>query len=366
MNTRDGPSRESETVGGASPGPRPARSRRRKCALAAVAVCLVTFGCVAIAEVGLRLHHGALFSFESLRRDRIDSADVDYDPHLGWVPSPGAFQRRELPEYVITPARLRSQPPIAATSASPIVTVGDSFTFGDEVADGETWPARLAEVLGRPVLNGGVSGYGLDQAALRAERLSSEHAPGIVVLAAIADDINRAEFDRYQAAKPYFVVEDGDLAPRSVPVPRGQPEGLRFGGLRSALSYSFVARAVLKRLTPVWWYFGAHHKVHDQGEEVAVRLLARLDAGARARDARFLFVALAASGRMRGDPARMTRVVEGARARGVTVLDLAAELDRRLADGDATHESVFMPGGHYTPDGNAWVAKRVAHALRSR
>ena len=43
------------------------------------------------------------------------------------------------------------------------MAVGDSFTFGDEVNDGQTWPAQLQQLTGRRVINGGVSGYGFDQ-----------------------------------------------------------------------------------------------------------------------------------------------------------------------------------------------------------
>ena len=53
---------------------------------------------------------------------------------------------------------------------SVILAVGDSFTFGDEVKDDETWPAHLQQLLGRRVLNAGVSGYGFDQIVLRAEK----------------------------------------------------------------------------------------------------------------------------------------------------------------------------------------------------
>ena len=49
---------------------------------------------------------------------------------------------------------------------------------GDEVDDREAWPAQLQGLLGRRVVNGGVTGYGLDQMVLRAERfvaLGREH-----------------------------------------------------------------------------------------------------------------------------------------------------------------------------------------------
>src|SRR5690242_6715975 len=42
----------------------------------------------------------------------------------------------------------------------PILALGDSFTWGDHVSDWESWPARLEQLSGRKVVNGGVPGYG--------------------------------------------------------------------------------------------------------------------------------------------------------------------------------------------------------------
>jgi hypothetical protein len=55
-------------------------------------------------------------------------------------------------------------PPLPAE----VLVVGDSFTFGEQVSDNETWPACLERKLGRGVDNGGVGGYGTAQALRRA------------------------------------------------------------------------------------------------------------------------------------------------------------------------------------------------------
>lgn len=56
---------------------------------------------------------------------------------------------------------------------APILAVGDSFTSGENVGDLDSWPAQLQRLTGHTVLNGGVSGYGLDQIVLRTERLTA-------------------------------------------------------------------------------------------------------------------------------------------------------------------------------------------------
>ena len=71
----------------------------------------------------------------------------------------------------------------APTSANgAILAVGDSFVFGDQVSDGETWPAILEKRLNRRVVNGGVSNYGAAQAVLRAEQLLKAEPYTLVIL----------------------------------------------------------------------------------------------------------------------------------------------------------------------------------------
>lgn len=59
------------------------------------------------------------------------------------------------------------------------MAVGDSFTYGEYVGDLDAWPAQLQRLTGRSGLNGGVSGYGLDQIVVRAERLMALHGSAL-------------------------------------------------------------------------------------------------------------------------------------------------------------------------------------------
>ena len=100
-----------------------------------------------------------------------------------------------------------------------VLAVGDSYTYGEEVSDDESWPAFLQTKLARPVVNGGVSGYGFDQIVLRAEVLALQTRPGTIVAAFIADDIRRTELSRlWGAEKPYFDLDGDRLLLRNVPV----------------------------------------------------------------------------------------------------------------------------------------------------
>ncbi|NBX93928.1 MAG: hypothetical protein EBQ85_11920 [Proteobacteria bacterium] len=53
--------------------------------------------------------------------------------------------------------------------------MGDSFTFGAEVNDNETWPSHLQNFSKTTVLNGGVVGFGLDQTYLLFEELITQN-----------------------------------------------------------------------------------------------------------------------------------------------------------------------------------------------
>jgi hypothetical protein len=72
-----------------------------------------------------------------------------------------------------------------------IASFGDSFVFGEEVRDDETWQEYLASALGRDVYNFGTGGYGTDQAYLKfLEKYPRVKTP-IVILGLTTENINR-------------------------------------------------------------------------------------------------------------------------------------------------------------------------------
>jgi len=75
------------------------------------------------------------------------------------------------------------------------LVVGDSFTFGDNVSDNETWPACLERKLGRGVDNGGVFGYGTAQALRRASLKLAEKSYTTLVLSTLVGSYD-GDFER--------------------------------------------------------------------------------------------------------------------------------------------------------------------------
>src|SRR5215472_4444417 len=115
-----------------------------------------------------------------------------FDELLGYVPREGfSATMNALPwhggKLTIRKDGFRSNgsepPPLPAE----VLVVGDSFTFGAQVSDDETWPACLERKLGRGVDNGGVGGYGTAQALRRASLKLAEKSYTTLVLSTLID-----------------------------------------------------------------------------------------------------------------------------------------------------------------------------------
>jgi hypothetical protein len=154
------------------------------------------------------------------------------DDRLGWVV--GRSRRSADGRYFSSAEGLRSAEPGAVLADRParqrVALMGDSFTFGLEVAFEDTWGHRLAQVLGPEVqvLNFGVDGYGVDQAYLRYLRDARPWRPDVAVLGLINHDLFRSlavySFVSFPGwpfpfAKPRFTLEGDRLALLNVPLP---------------------------------------------------------------------------------------------------------------------------------------------------
>lgn len=329
-------------------------------ALASVCACLL------LLEGALRVRRGSLTDFASLHR----SADIlqrgvplQHDPELGWSNVAAArFSKDEL-HISIDEAGFRINGNDSVASRPLVLALGDSFTFGLESADGETWPALLEARLGSRVLNAGVTAYGFDQVVLRACALVPLLRPELLIVCLVADDVRRCQYAyRWGSRKPWFVPDDG--APDGLrlcgqPVPADEHPRARFATLRKLLSYSHLADALLQRAAPEWWLGGRGiEQVHRKGELVATRLVERLGRLQRETGVPILFVVEWARGNER-------RLVEPllARAREVSLatVDLSLELQRLVERDPST-----FGDSHLTGRGNAWVAEQLLPLVRGQ
>ena len=175
-------------------------------------------------------------------RDRLAAIDRGeslflIDSDLGWRPRPGASSRDGKIHIDAAGIRSNGNPPRAPAVLNAtgrtlrIVTVGDSFTFGDEVPDVATWPAQLERLLrqsGVParVFNLGTNAYGIDQAILRLARDGPALKPDVVILGLQPENLMRNvnvlrpvffPDTSLPLSKPRFVLHDGKLELRNQP-----------------------------------------------------------------------------------------------------------------------------------------------------
>jgi hypothetical protein len=333
-----------------------------------VGAIVLTLGAL---EVGLRLSQGASifywpnFVLESrkVQTTRNESRYVG-DPTLGYVPRPGY----SAAGVTFDNAGFRRSGEHSELGS--VLAVGDSFTLGEEVEDGHTWPAYLQGLLNRRVMNAGVSGYGLDQIVLRAERIVADKRPATVIVGFIADDVLRTEMRRrWSAEKPYFDIENGALVPRNIPVPPLDPN-TSIGFLQRILGYSFLLDFVLRRLDLTDHWHSDQARVHPPGtgEKISCLLMQRLAELKRRSGARVLVVAqydpyVWRSASFAAEQRRLVGgVLDCSRQQGLEGLD--------TFDAVAANRGKGAPGTlygewHMNDAGNRLTAELIAGALAS-
>jgi hypothetical protein len=135
-----------------------------------------------------------------------------FDANLGWD-YPAGVVYRDIDGITYSHGPRGERVTRTSYGTSLVSTYGDSFTYGTDVKDGETWETFLGENLGTNVLNYGVAGYGTDQAYLKYKGNRGEHAR-VVMLCIWPENINRVvniyrpflyHKERLGLTKPRFV-----------------------------------------------------------------------------------------------------------------------------------------------------------------
>jgi lysophospholipase L1-like esterase len=350
----------------------------------ALIVAAILTGLVAL-EIGLRLllptgtlAHWPNYVLEARRvLAGTGQSRFLHDDLVGYRPRPGFSGASQNPgfsgvnqSYDARGLRRNGPGPVADSelaAMAPVLVTGDSYTNGEDVTDRETWPAHLEQLLGRPVLNGGVSGYGFDQSVLRAEALAAATKPAAIVVAFIADDINRTEMHRiWGAEKPYFDIESDQLVLRNVPVPPSPDPRTTLNIWQRTLGYSFLFDFILRRLDLLHNWFGDHVRVHPagDGERIACLLTGRLKALQQQSGAPVLVMAqydpvVWQDPAFEAEQRRLTRgLLACAKERGLAVLDSFGTL---AASGDPRRLYGLW---HMNDAGNLLTAEMVAAQLR--
>ena len=131
--------------------------------------------------------------------------NIRYDSKLGW-----AIKELLRDNWIRTNSDgMRNVREFNMTSDPGVIRIaafGDSFTFGDDVKNHETWTHILDKTSNKTeVLNFGVSGYGLDQAFLKYLYDGSRFNPQIVLIGYMTEDIYRS----VNTFKPFYYRDTG-------------------------------------------------------------------------------------------------------------------------------------------------------------
>ena len=303
---------------------------------------------------------------------------------LGWTLRPGGASGLY---HASASGRREPEPGPLGPGERRVLAFGDSYTHGDEVADGESWPAVLSERPDVAVSNFGVPGYGPDQAYLRWEAEGAGEGPATVVIALLSVDLPRTltRFHPYlnpegalPMGKPRFTLDSGGLTLLPNPLPSlhaysdllaDEAGGLARLGEGDELFASrphegpldALALGRLARLA--WWSAGDERARLDAlAVEITLAIVTRWRAEAQERGQDLLVVGLPGpedgSRAQAGEAPSLGALLERLAARGVPTMEVEAAVrsvpeDRR-----------FQPGGHYTAEVNRAVAAAIDEGLK--
>jgi hypothetical protein len=263
--------------------------------------------------------------------------------------------------------------------------VGDSFAFGQEVKYEDTWGDHLEKALGSEfqVLNFGVTAYGVDQAYLRYEKDARKWNPKIVIFGFISHDLGRTmniygflafPGEDIPFSKPRFILRDGTLTEMNVPplTPEaifsrqsifelpfvGYDRGYRPSDWQERLYHrSYLARLFVSRF-PRW--SAENPAVSDEAlVSVNVAILKTFVRSAVQAGTIPLLVYFPMKEELETPSTPLPRGKQVLQQGGIAYTDLTSCL---LVMNPADR---FVPSGrHYSPQGNAAVAKCLLPVVR--
>jgi hypothetical protein len=363
--------------------------------------------------LGLQLVPTSEFVADHARRAKVllndSTTRTVLDPVVGWRYRPGFESDADR----INLQGLRSSrefTPDAQPGVRRIAAFGDSFVFGSEVANDESWIAALDRASSDvEVLNYGVGGFGTDQAFLLYLREGATFAPEVVLIGFAPINLRRAEnvYPRFVSSsdvpvvKPRFVLESDSLRLIPNPLPTradwertvSDPYRILDVGehdvwydpiqFRNPLfEWSATVRVGVTLGLRVWRKYlwsgrlltGDEFRPESPAFALQLKLLETFADSVRARGALPVVVifpdhaslrrVLKAGGAERGGPRRpvYAPLRDSLVARGSTpVLDLLDAF--RAAGTEDDLPSWFAPGLHYSPDGNMVVARWLKDQL---
>jgi lysophospholipase L1-like esterase len=300
---------------------------------------------------------------------------TEYDELLGWINMPNIYIRDMYGPgiYLKTNGqRLRSNHNFSLYPSSKRVRVicsGDSLTFGFGVDNDHTWGQQLAALNDKlETINMAQGGYGIDQAYLWYKRDGQKLNPDILIFAFITSDFNRMKSDKFLGfAKPLLKLENHVLVTQNVPVPK--PFSIWLKHQRLIVANLSSIRILNRLFYKVFW--GEVKPNDKQTRELALKIFQDLMKINQERNITTVFVYLPIQNdynNNESDPWRQFLHTEAAK-HNFFFIDLVDELRKqspqfidRLFIKAGSINYAFATG-HYTDEGNFFIAQRLYHKL---
>ena len=303
-----------------------------------------------------RRHHELQF-VEGLRGGAPNPAA--FDPELGWD-----IGGDRIRHHAVGP---RTESPTHR-----IVAIGDSFTFGGDVGENQTYSRFLEQSLcGVEVLNMGVGGYGIDQAVLKYLKHGKSHRPNVIVLGIHVPNYERASLSFFSASKPVFrrSPEDGAirLANHPVPPPAAEVERIR----REAKGEVYTWALARMRFLYLARRISGNADFFEEMDRIVEHVLLLLVEEAKAADARILVLQIPLGPAFLRESAWHRAMSEHLlsvyRKMGLRYVDLAEAWRSRMAAEDIVR-TYYIQGagyvGHLSEAGNRAAAAEIAEVLK--
>lgn len=285
---------------------------------------------------------------------------LDYHPVFGWKPVPnieklGRQWSADVPASTNSRGWRDDEVELDSRDRFRIVAVGDSFTFGVAVDQGD----RFSELLERTdprveVVNLGVNAYGTDQELLVLEHEGLLYGPDVVLLLAfLTNDLEDIQYERrFSWPKPYFVLEDEQL--RLVPPSKTWDVWVRSSSYLGELGMRPID-ALLERSVKAEALRGV------DAVQLFTALVERAQRASRQAGAEFLVVVVRGGQALTDPPASHRRALDSLLAAGIPCLDLAGPF---LAAGPEA--DLFAPDGHWSRAGHLVVSEALLSELTTR
>ena len=298
---------------------------------------------------------------------------IEIDSELGWKPKPGNYSS-ENPwnnskpiELIIKPNGMRSSGlPIKINNSlgKKILFSGDSFTFGDGVSDNETFPSFFESLVKQPVLNSGVSAYGIDQSYLRALKIIENEQISDLFFCFISDDIFRCEYNiRHRLKKPYFIIEEETI--KLVRINNNDIrdiEAFNMMFFHKIGGYSLFINRVMWAILPDFWINSTPKPKHNYGHKISLKLINSIFEICKEREINFYLVPLSWGSKGYVDPHKMALdyILENIDT-NINVIDVNKYMFKIFRENKNLHDSFFpiANNGHYSPTANEFVANFI-------